>query len=69
MMKRCRWLALAQVLILVVAAEAGLESDVPLEITVTDTNDNPPVFTLPLYTTTIKEDIPIGSLIVKGKQW
>lgn len=59
-------LALAQVLIAVVASEAGLESEVPLEITVIDTNDNPPTFTLPLYTATIKEDIAIGTLIVKG---
>uniref|UniRef100_A0A0K0E875 Cadherin n=2 Tax=Strongyloides stercoralis TaxID=6248 RepID=A0A0K0E875_STRER len=49
----------------VTAREGGLESKVPLTINIEDINDNPPVFTQPLYTATTKEDVEIGKILLK----
>ncbi|VDO38163.1 unnamed protein product [Onchocerca flexuosa] len=51
----------------VIASEDGKESEVPLDIHIKDVNDNAPVFTQPIYTATIKEDIPFGHTILTGK--
>ena len=50
----------------VVASEDGKESTAPLEVTIADVNDNAPVFSRPLYTAQVKEDIEIGVPILKG---
>uniref|UniRef100_A0A915AWG2 Cadherin domain-containing protein n=1 Tax=Parascaris univalens TaxID=6257 RepID=A0A915AWG2_PARUN len=50
--------------LIVVAHEDGKESSVPLEIFIEDVNDNPPMFTQPLYTATTREDISIGKTIL-----
>lgn len=51
----------------VIAREDGKESEVPLDIYVEDVNDNTPIFTQPIYSATIKEDIPSGVTILTGK--
>jgi protocadherin delta 1 len=60
----------------VVAREAGLESEVGVEITVVgkcrccnqlsspDTNDNAPIFSQPIYATNTREDIELGKAIL-----
>jgi hypothetical protein len=53
-------------LILVIASEGNLESDVPVEVAIQDTNDNRPIFTQPLYTATTREDIMLGKTILIG---
>lgn len=50
----------------VVATEGSQISEVPLEIEVSDVNDNDPIFTQPLYTASINEDHPVGSKILQG---
>ena len=40
-----------------------LNSVVNLQITVTDVNDNPPVFSPPMFITSVLEIIPIGASI------
>ena len=47
------------------AAEDGKETVAPLDITIIDVNDNVPVFTRPLYTAQVKEDVPLGVTILK----
>ena len=49
-----------------VASEDGKESTAPLEVMIADVNDNAPVFSRPLYTAQVKEDIEIGVPILKG---
>uniref|UniRef100_A0A0N5C4L2 Cadherin domain-containing protein n=1 Tax=Strongyloides papillosus TaxID=174720 RepID=A0A0N5C4L2_STREA len=49
----------------ITAREGGLESKVPLVIKIEDINDNPPIFTQPLYTATTKEDVDIGKVLLK----
>ncbi|CAJ0572991.1 unnamed protein product, partial [Mesorhabditis spiculigera] len=51
--------------LIVAAQEDGKESTVPLDIRITDVNDNSPVFSRPLYTAQVKEDIPAGTVILK----
>lgn len=51
----------------VIASEDGRESVVPLDVYVKDVNDNVPIFTQPIYSATIKEDIPSGHTILTGK--
>ncbi|VDK82941.1 unnamed protein product [Litomosoides sigmodontis] len=48
----------------VIAREDGKESEVPLDVYVEDVNDNIPIFTQPIYSATIKEDVPTGTAIV-----
>ncbi|KAI3422308.1 Hmr-1p [Globodera pallida] len=48
-----------------IAEEDGQESSVPVEISVTDVNDNAPQFVQPIFTSSIREDIPIGETILK----
>ncbi|VDN86268.1 unnamed protein product [Brugia pahangi] len=48
----------------IIAQEDGRESEVPLDIYIKDTNDNIPIFTQPIYSATIKEDIPTGYTIL-----
>lgn len=38
----------------------------PIEIFVKDINDNAPIFLQPLYTTSVKENIEIGQIILQG---
>lgn len=48
-----------------VAREENRESSVPIEIVIKDVNDNAPIFTQPLYSTSVKENIPIGQVILQ----
>ncbi|KJH45916.1 cadherin domain protein [Dictyocaulus viviparus] len=48
----------------VIASEDGKESSVPVDVHIIDVNDNAPTFSRPLYTTQIREDIPIGKPIL-----
>ncbi len=50
-----------------VVREDPLESTVPITIRLADLNDNSPQFIQPLWTTTVREDISIGSTLLKGK--
>ncbi|MCP9264161.1 Cadherin domain protein [Dirofilaria immitis] len=50
--------------LIVVASEDGKESEVPLDIYIKDVNDNAPIFTQPIYSATIKEDIPFDRTIL-----
>lgn len=50
----------------VIAREDGRESEVPLDVYIKDINDNVPIFTQPIYSATIKEDIPPGHIILTG---
>lgn len=45
------------------------ESIVPIEMIIEDINDNAPIFTQPLYTATVKENIEIGHIVLKGKKF
>lgn len=45
-------------------AEPQLVSTVPLRITLEDVNDNPPKFVPPNYRVKVREDIPIGTVIM-----
>ncbi|KHJ92056.1 cadherin domain protein, partial [Oesophagostomum dentatum] len=47
------------------ASEDGKESSVPVDVQITDVNDNAPIFSRPLYTTQVREDFPIGETILK----
>uniref|UniRef100_A0A0N4ZYG1 Cadherin domain-containing protein n=1 Tax=Parastrongyloides trichosuri TaxID=131310 RepID=A0A0N4ZYG1_PARTI len=47
------------------AREGGLESKVPLIISIDDVNDNSPIFNQPLYTATTKEDVGVGTVLLK----
>ncbi|CAD6190829.1 unnamed protein product [Caenorhabditis auriculariae] len=49
----------------VVAREDGKESRVPVDIEIEDVNDNAPVFTRPLYTAQVPEDIELFKTIIK----
>ncbi|KRY29115.1 Cadherin-related hmr-1 [Trichinella spiralis] len=49
----------------VIASEGKKSTEVPVEIQITDVNDNAPVFTQPLYAISIKEDHPIGNPILQ----
>ncbi|CAG9529632.1 unnamed protein product [Cercopithifilaria johnstoni] len=51
----------------VIASEDGRESEVPLDVYINDVNDNIPIFTQPIYSATIKEDIPTGHTILTVK--
>ncbi|CAJ0930369.1 unnamed protein product, partial [Mesorhabditis belari] len=51
--------------LIVIAQEDGKEAIVPLEINIADINDNSPIFSRPLYTAQVKEDIPAGTLVLK----
>ena len=51
----------------IIAADKGLpplNSTAELSITVDDINDNPPKFNQSLYTTTISENVPEGTIIL-----
>ncbi|VDN28491.1 unnamed protein product, partial [Cylicostephanus goldi] len=45
--------------------EDGKESSVPVDVQITDVNDNAPVFSRPLYTTQVREDFPVGETILQ----
>ncbi|EPB72826.1 cadherin domain protein [Ancylostoma ceylanicum] len=51
--------------LIVLASEDGKESSVPVDVQISDVNDNAPIFSRPLYTTQVREDFPIGSTILK----
>ena len=53
----------------VTAREDNRESHVALTIRIDDVNDNAPMFTRPLYTAQVREDIPLNQTILKGKGW
>ncbi|KAL3113055.1 hypothetical protein niasHT_013520 [Heterodera trifolii] len=48
-----------------VAEEDGRESSVPVELSVVDVNDNAPQFVQPIFSSSIREDIPTGHTILK----
>uniref|UniRef100_A0A0R3RGW4 CA domain-containing protein n=1 Tax=Elaeophora elaphi TaxID=1147741 RepID=A0A0R3RGW4_9BILA len=48
----------------VIAREDGRESEVPMDVFIKDVNDNIPIFTQPIYSATIKEDITTGYTIL-----
>ncbi|KAE9548545.1 hypothetical protein FO519_008238, partial [Halicephalobus sp. NKZ332] len=48
-----------------VVKEDNREHSVPVDFEIEDVNDNPPTFIQPLYTTTTKENIPIGVPILQ----
>lgn len=50
------------------ATTGALSNEVPVDIVVADVNDHDPAFSQPLYTGTVKEDIPIGQRILQGKE-
>ncbi|PIC54303.1 hypothetical protein B9Z55_003605 [Caenorhabditis nigoni] len=49
----------------VTAREDNRESHVALKIRIEDVNDNVPMFTRPLYTAQVREDIPLNQTILK----
>lgn len=53
--------------LLAIATSGVLTSEVPVDIRVADVNDHDPVFSQPLYTATVKEDVSIGQKILQGK--
>lgn len=46
------------------ANEPQLVSTVPLRITLEDVNDNPPKFVPPIYRVKVREDLPVGTVIM-----
>lgn len=57
-----------QVVATVVATDGGmppLSATALVNLTITDVNDNSPVFTLPTYTATVREDALQGASVVQ----
>lgn len=61
-----------QVVATVVATDGGtppLSATALVNVTITDVNDNAPVFTLPTYTATVREDAPEGVSALQVEPW
>lgn len=57
-----------QVVATIVATDGGtppLSATALVNLTITDVNDNSPVFTLPTYTATVREDALQGASVVQ----